>query len=120
MAYEEYRSEYNNHIIFHIYDDVVDYLNEKFMKLIKKVPHSYEYILSHENIYQLLDPLISYTALRPTYLDINKKFMRRFVKNLDVSYVLKNKDSSMPPVAYASVSCRIREEALRDYISACL
>lgn len=118
MSFETFNGEHNNTLIFQIYDEVVDDINAEFKDIIKNVPHSREFQVSHQNVFTLLDRKIEcHRIMRMKYLKINKKFMRKFVK-LNVSYVLKdNDDRSMPPIAIAAINCKIRDEALLDYIS---
>lgn len=118
MAYETFRGEHNTSLIFDIHDEVVNYVNDSFKDLVKNITHSYEYTISHANIFQLMDARICMHTHTDKRVDIDLTFIKKFTKSgLAINYKLKdNKDKELPPIACATIDCQMKEEEVNDYI----
>ena len=65
-----------------------------------------------------MDKQIDYHIGYTIYLDINMRFLDRFIKRLTVEYVLKDKDDLPYPAAYGALRCSgLRQEAFEDYMT---
>lgn len=111
------KGEYNDNITYDVTDEVMSYVNGIFLDKIKNVPHDKEYLLLHKHIAKLIDREIDYSPVTPIYIDITTKFIKKFVKGLEVDYSLKRKEYNKLPDAYANINCDGLYDSINDYIS---